>query len=134
MTIYYAHAMKEYDTLKERSERAFLEKMFTVVCPNRDVKNQSHENIEEFLELAAKTDAIVASPHKGYIGSGVYAECQHMLKLNKPVYILKSTPKGYEFEELKSIDRIKGNSTKYAVIESESTPICRTFMFKAFVA
>ena len=69
MTIYYAHAMKEYDTLKERSERAFLERMFTVVCPNRDVKNQSHDNIEEFLELAAKTDAIVASPHKGSNGS-----------------------------------------------------------------
>lgn len=90
-TCYYAHSMQIYDSTSEQLERAFLEQFYKVTCPNRDIGERGR--MEPYIQRVATCDIVVCSEVAGHIGRGVYEEVRHAMKLRKPVYCLRSSPK-----------------------------------------
>jgi len=107
--VYYSHSVQIYGTIKEESERTFLDKKFRkIICPNRDMGGYRVEGgIEHFLNLISQCEALVFSEFQGFVGRGVYAEICRARGEGKDVWILRKVNSKYKllkFRKLKLHD------------------------------
>ena len=85
MIIYYAHSMLTYGSKKEKKELKRIKRLFPKCCIINPAKLafQSFSGLGimmECLEYVKKSDAVVATEFKGYIGKGVFTELNEATK------------------------------------------------------
>lgn len=110
--LYFAHAMPDYGTVKERDDLKVLrDKLphFILVNP-RDFQRECEkaaDRMQFFLDLVRTCDGVAYSRFHGQVTAGVGKEIRLALQLRKPVYEVRDArivpvarpPKSLTFEE-----------------------------------
>jgi hypothetical protein len=109
--IYYAHSKLIYGTTREEKERAYLEKLFKVICPNRDMGERG--SIDPYLDMVSQCSAVICSEYEKHIGRGVFSEVEHALKLGKRVLCIRGEPGEYILHPIQGIKIIDENDWRY---------------------
>jgi hypothetical protein len=109
---YYAHSMRKYNSIDEAEERAFIQKKISgeVICPNLNLGELG--DIEHYLEVIKSVECVYATEFKGYIGRGVFDECEFALKNKINVFVVRKDLKGKFFVQ-EVIDVVVINSFNY---------------------
>jgi hypothetical protein len=109
---YYAHSMRKYNSIVEAEEKEFIQKNFSgeVICPNVNLGELG--DIEHYLEVIKSVDCVYATEFKGYIGRGVFDECEFALKNKINVFVVRKDLNGKFFVQ-EVIDVVVINSFNY---------------------
>jgi len=108
-TVYFAHSMRDYRTLRAVSAKAILMRLrppplFQILDPEQlnwawlVLKHGSNEAVYDFV--IASSHIVIALEHREHIGRGVYEELERALVASKPCYALRG-------DQLCPIERIR---------------------------
>ena len=113
-TVYFAHAQPVYGTDEEKANLASIARWFkdhAIVNP-AEVKEYHIRDMNFYLGVVEKCDALVFTKFKGFVMGGVGKEVERALELGKKVYELS----GVGFTRIESTPRYLSHDETVALL------------------
>ena len=117
--VYYSHSMKIYDQEQEKIELGFLQNIFEKIFnPNKEINYNPKKGLKPYLNAVKKSDIVVCSEHKGYIGKGVFREISIAFAHEIPVLCIRGTYPNFKLKEVIGIKVVNKEDpkVKYGII------------------
>jgi len=117
--VYYSHSMKTYDQEQEKIELNFLQNKFErIFNPNKEINYNPKKGLKPYLNVVKKSDILVCSEYKGYIGKGVFREISTAFAHEITILCIKGTYPNFELKEVIGIKVVNKEDpkVKYGII------------------